>query len=158
MEQGGCSIKDSGRHAVDEITSSEDCITPKTFGHMHMQQESSGNIMQVLIVVLSNTIIFGARTSGLVDKQSRIQENQLLCYSFHIYRTNGYNREGIFLRMTASTRTPILDTLSYQNLTTYYSMHADNFVPWTPHPSRILQLITACILTILFQCSLILFI
>jgi hypothetical protein len=51
------SIKESGRHPVDEMACGKDCIIPKMFGYMHMKQESSGNIKQVSVLALSNTIL-----------------------------------------------------------------------------------------------------
>jgi hypothetical protein len=100
----------------------------------------------------SNTItLFSVTTlpynsSRLPPKQNSNSTNQLvnhdgngrkcmkegadfLCYSFHIHRRNYYSRERNFPRMTAGTRTPILDT-SFK------------------FSSRIVKLITACILTL----------
>jgi signal-transduction protein with cAMP-binding, CBS, and nucleotidyltransferase domain len=61
------SIKNSGRHLVDEVACSHNCITPKMFGYVHMKQEGLSNIKMVSIFVLSNTIrLWSVRESGLM--------------------------------------------------------------------------------------------
>jgi hypothetical protein len=50
-------IKENGRHPVDEMACSKDGITPKKFGYTRIKQESSDNIKQVLVPVLNNSIL-----------------------------------------------------------------------------------------------------